>query len=66
LRSSGVRRTALSLVLGERRLASFKGGLIVWLGAGRRALVDVTLVDWMRVRERLGVECRRAASGSLV
>jgi len=32
LRSSGVRRTALSLVLGERRLASFKGGLIVWLG----------------------------------
>lgn len=66
MRSFGICRIAPSLVLGERRRASFLGLPIAWLEAGWRALVDVVLVGWMRVRERLGAECRRAASGSLV
>ena len=65
-RLSGICRIAPSLVLGERRRASFLGLPIAWLGAGWRALVDVTLVGWMRARERLGGECRQAASGSLL
>ena len=54
------------MALGGRRRASFLGRPIAWLGAGWRDLVDVIRVDWMRARERLGVECRRAASPSLV